>query len=228
MNTQNHSSHKPTIVFSSKCWQGDYHHFLSGAFERKYKGCQYPFNEKWLMVNNITDDVKVEDLEHLADRVVDVGGFSEEVLKFFNLKKEDFKGGYYYSIAELTAIYLAKDFDYLCWIQGDCTINPPGDWITEGIEVLEKNKDISVVSPFSENNTWHDENYLDHFFSDQGYLIRVNEFRKRIYNYQKPFLEQYPDHGGISFERMCGRYLFNTGKFRRILIDFNLNHPTYE
>jgi hypothetical protein len=147
------------------------------------------------------------------------------MLTFFELTPESFNGGYHYSVAELMAIYLAKDFDYLCWVQGDCMPTTQG-WVSEGIHILEQNPLVSVVSPFSEVNTWHDGASQDQFFSDQAFLIRTAEFRQPIYSGGEDILE-YPPHGGDSFEKKVAQYLRKAETYRQILPHHWYTHPSY-
>lgn len=204
------------VLFSSKCWGGDWHKFLSGAFERKWKAIGHDFDDKWLLVNNsVPDNVRFE------AKTINVAKQSKEALKYFK-----FPNANIYSVAELTALYLAKDFDYLCWVQGDC-LTEGGDWVTPAIKILKENQDISVVSPLSQVNTWHDDNGLDQMFSDQGFVVRVKEFRKPIFNYLRPILNEFPKHGGESFERRSARYLHNNNKYRKVLNEFYLHHEAY-
>ena len=151
-----------------------------------------------------------------------VSDLATEVLNHFNLDEGSFTenghNGYHYSIAELTAIYKCKT-KYLCYIQGDCVTE--GDWVKPAIDILEKEKGISVVSPYSEVNTYGE---LDMMFSDQAFVIRADEFKKPIYNFTSPELDNYPEYGGDSFEKMVGRYLHNSGQRRLILYEFYTHH----
>lgn len=206
----------PKVLFCSKTYFGDYHKFLSGAFDRKVP--PYPFDDKILMLNNgVPEGVK------FPCKTLDVIPLIDQVLDFYNLKHADIAKGFWYSIAELTAIYYAKNYDYLCWVQGDCLTE--GDWITPGIKILEEYKTISCVSPYSDVNTW-DKGNLDQFFSDQSFLVRVKEFRKPIYNY-KGRIKEFPSHGGNSFEHMVAKYLRANNKYRRILHEFYQLHEVY-
>ena len=208
------------VLFATKCWGGDWQKFLAGAFERKVP--DYPLCEKWLLINNsVPPKVKFK-----VDKTIRVEDYAERALNFFNLKESDFKGGYVYSIAELVCLYLAKDFDYLVWIQGDVMVD--GKWVKKALQILRKKHYIAVVSPSSEVNTYHDELGLDQEFSDQCFVVRVREFRQQIYNYKSPNQKNYPDYGGHSFEYKCGQYLKNNNKFRKILTCAWAHHPAYD
>ncbi len=206
-----------TVCFASKCWSGDWTKLVFGGFEAKAKSADYPFDRKIFLLNNGVP-------ENIAFGTR-VDATKRRVLEYFNLTEESFKGGYKYSIAELTAIYLANDFDYLCYVQGDCVCST-GDWVTEGVAILEKNPEIAVVSPRSEVNTWHGADGLDQFFSDQCFLVRVKEFSGQIYGGGEE-IPEYPHHGGDSFEKKAAQYLRRTGKYRKILTNHWYDHPTW-
>jgi hypothetical protein len=205
------------LTYATKCWGGDYEKFLSGAFDRKALG---EFYDKYLIINNgVPDNVK------FPMKTYKVSESATEVLNHFDLDEGSFTenghNGYNYSIAELTAIYKCNT-KYLCWVQGDCVTE--GDWVKRATDILEKEKQISVVSPYSEVNTYGE---LDMMFSDQAFVIRADEFNKKIYNFTTPELDNYPDYGGNSFEKMVGRYLHNTGQRRLILYENYTHHEAY-
>ncbi len=84
-----------------------------------------------------------------------------------------------------------------------------------------------VVSPLSEVNTWHDADDYDHYMSDQAFVVRVKDFLNPEVYHVPGTDPDYPDYGGNSFEHMVGKYLKKTGKKRKILTDFWVNHPSY-
>lgn len=211
-----------TIEFASKCWGQDFYQFISGAFERKLDSLNYPFDKKTLYINNnVPEEVK------FSCDTVKVMEEQAETLDFFELTDEDFKrnghSGYVYSIAELTAIRMAT-CDYLVYLQGDSLLTLNNDFVIHAIEVLETNKTISVVSPYSEVNTYGD---VDWECSDQCFVIRVKEFQKKIYNEDEPEQDNYPKYAGRSFEYMVGQMLKRTGQGRLILFDSYISHPVY-
>lgn len=188
------------VIFASKCWQGDWQKILAGSFNRKWQNVKYPFDGMILVLNNGVPE-----------------GFEG-----FRAKQT----GNVYADGELGAVEAAKDYDYLCYVQGDC-ITEGGDWVTPGIKILEENPDIAVVSPGSDVNTWHDKDGLDHYMSDQAWLVRVKEFSDpKVYQYPGTDPD-YPSYGGDSFEHMVGKYLKATGRYRKILPEFWTHHPAY-
>mgnify|MGYP001157817731 FL=1 len=215
------------ILFASKCYEKDYHKFLSGAFERKYEPLDFKFDAKWLLVNNgVPPEVKF----NCTDRVIDVSEHALDALRWFKLDENSFKigtnDGYKYSIAEIVLLYLADGYDYLCYVQGDTVMEKGDGFVKKAIKVLENDKFVSVVSPYSDVNTWHNKLGLDQYFSDQLFVIRVPEFREDIFRYQG-FNKDYPSYGGDSFEHKVHKYLVNNKKYRMILKDYYATHPTY-
>jgi len=209
------------IIFATKCWGKDYHKFLQQEFQNKKPS--FNFDKNWLLINNRVPIVK---FNCGADFYIKVDKYANKALKFFNLEKNSFRyngyDGYVYSIAELVLLYLVPSIGYLCYIQGDVQVR--GDWITPAIKILENEPNVSVVSPLSAVNTWHNKNGYDYFFSDQAFVIRIPEFKQQIYFYKEPILDQYPFYAGNPFERMIGRYLHNTKRKRKILKEFYAYH----
>lgn len=209
------------VVFATKTCFQDYHYFLSGAFERKWKACEYPFDKKILFINNGVPDIE------FPCKTIKVEPLIDETLDFFGLNRDSFKtdngNGFWYSIEELVELYYLKDFDYLVHFSSDALMYPSGDWITPGLEILKNEPDVSIVSPLSEVNTWGD---YDQFCSDQAYLIKISEFRNKIFDIPG-VIKDYPDYGGDSFEHKIGKYLRTYNKKRRILNGFYYHHPQY-
>ncbi len=208
------------VVFATKTWERDYLKMAQGEFLRKENSCKYPFDDSFLVVNNTDNPAHVKELLSETGRMVFVEDHLKEVLAVFNLNKSSFiepytsQNGYVYAVGELTAIWAARNADYLCYIQGDCITYPASDWVTEAIEILENTPEISVVSPYSEVNTWGD---TDQYMSDQAWVVRVPEFMGDIYNHSPEYSHDYPSYGGRSFEYIVGQYLIHSGQKRKIL-----------
>ncbi len=216
-------------LFTSKAWQGDYRRLLAGGFDRKHSLCKYPFDERWLLLNNIDDELDKKTVKELtgADLVVWAADHADEALDFFGLKKKDLGKAYYYSICELVELYLAKDFDYLCHFASDTLLSKPYDWITPSIKLMETDPTIITTSPNSEDSMAY--GMKNQFFSDQAYIIKVDEWRKPgVFSYLFPDLNEFPSYGGDAlFERRAARYLNNHGKYRQLLKEVWLHHNAW-
>ena len=130
--------------------------------------------------------------------------------------------GNVYAMGERTAIIKCQS-EFLCFVQGDC-VTEGGDWVTPGILALQSEPDVLVVSPASEVNTRGD---YDPYCSDQAFLVRVADFyNHKVFSY-RTIDPDYPSYGGLSFEHLTGNYMKATGKKRKILTDFYVQHPAY-
>lgn len=203
---------------------------LAGGFDRKVEACNYPFDDKMIILNNAEyPDRIIDQLEELTENATYAQDLKHAIARDFKVHDPNV-----YALSELVAIWIARSdpetdwHDYLVYVQGDCITQ--GDWIKKGIKILEENPDVSVVSPASEVNTWHDPvTKKDHYMSDQAWLVRVEEFRNpEVYQYslKMPQDPDYPDYGGNSFEHMVGQYLKATGKYRYIVEDAWTIHGT--
>jgi hypothetical protein len=217
----------PLVIFSTKTWQGDYEKIIEGGFNRKYQSCDYPFIQKWLWLNNIEDYIPDNTFETKtdADLIIKTEKLANEVMESFGVNKETFKGGYWYSIQEMCELMLAASMkaDYLVHYSSDALQKTPG-WITEGIKILENDKSIHVVSPYSEVNTWGD---TDQFFSDQCYLIRPLDFYEKDFAKEYVDISDYPAHGGNSFEKIMAQIMRENNMYRKILNNHWYEHEAW-
>lgn len=200
-------------VFATKYWREDWEKIEFGGLTRKMQAIGYPFDNSLVVGNN--GSPKTIRLQNHIDTI------REEVQEFFNLKDMN-----NYASGELASIYLAKEYDYLCYVQGDC-ITTGGDFVTPAIKILESEPNVFVVSPSSDVNTWHNEDGYDHYMSDQAFVIRVKDFLNPKVYAVSGLNPDYPDYGGNSFEAMVGKYLVSSKKTRKILNDFYVVHPAY-
>ena len=109
-------TNKKTITFETKCWENDWESIIkNGGYQRKllsFKDNQ--FDKKILIINNVNDVALVcsEADKLVKQQIIDewflVDDYKEEVLNYFNIDFNSFKGGYYYSISELVSIYLSN------------------------------------------------------------------------------------------------------------------------
>ncbi|RXZ80762.1 hypothetical protein EBB07_17425 [Paenibacillaceae bacterium] len=219
------------VTFETKCYEKDWRILLqTPRLEQMIDHNNYPFKETRLYINNVNDP---EEVSFYADLLVRRGILSSyevverhanEALDFFGIDKESFKGGYYYSIAELVSIYLNRT-PYLLHYSGDSMLSAPCAWIEPALNVLDSDASI-VTAGLVWNGQYHEaqsdavaekaEFYLDHGFSDQCYLIRTSDFRRRIYNEQHEASARYPVYGGELFEKRVDAWMRNHGYLRAI------------
>lgn len=238
-----------TITFETKCWERDWKYLLiEGYLEKIIEGCNYNFDRKLLYINNVEDISLVKEYaqhkveEGIIDDYIIVDEYAEEVLNFFNIDKDDFKGGYYYSIAELTSIYLCQT-DLLLHFSGDSWIRDKGTtWVADAAKLLMNDSSFFVANPLWNNNHDISVNYAEaeresikeidkyfigYGFSDQCYMIRTEDFRKPIYNESHPSSERYPEYGGELFEKRVNSYMRNHNLLRLTSKDVVYIHRNY-
>jgi hypothetical protein len=239
------------ISFVTQCFEGDWRRLiLEGGVESKLNKINFNFHKKILIITNVNDRNLVESsIKTLIDRgVVDDYYFTEdsskEVLDYFEITEESFKGGYWYSISPLTALYKCDD-DYMLYLTGDSTIESKDvDWISDGISMLEINENVKVVNPIwnysyeaglqqemelnneliNSNENW----YYGRGFSDQCFLINIKTFKNKIYNESHEISDKYyPKYAGESFEKRVSSFLLNNNYYRISNKKISYLHPNY-
>ncbi|WP_129688001.1 hypothetical protein [Gottfriedia acidiceleris] len=218
------------VTFETKCYEKDWEILLkTDRIEKMIEFNLFHFKEKILYINNVQD---VREVSRHADKLVArdvlssyviVDDYSKEALNYFEVTKESFKGGYYYSISELVSIYLCNT-EYLLHFSSDSILEKPFNWIDLSILKLQDDERIKVANPVWNGNIFEakqesideDENfYIGYGFSDQCYLIRTNDFKNKIYNEKNPISERYPIYGGELFEKRVDAWMRNN-HFKRI------------
>ncbi|ODG90654.1 hypothetical protein BED47_09355 [Gottfriedia luciferensis] len=230
------------VTFETKCYEKDWEVLLkTDRIEKMIEFNQFQFKEKVLYINNVQD---VWEVSRHADKLVArdvlssyviVDDYSNEALNYFEVTKESFKGGYYYSISELVSIYLCKT-EYLLHFSSDSILEKPFNWIDLSILKLQADERIKVANPVWNGNSFEakqesideDENfYIGYGFSDQCYLIRTNDFKNKIYNEKNLISERYPIYGGELFEKRVDAWMRNN-HFKRITFKHgNYIHQNY-
>jgi len=230
------------VTFETKCYEKDWEILLkTDRIEKMIEFNLFQFKEKILYINNVQD---VREVSRHADKLVArdvlssyviVDDYSKEALNYFEVTKESFKGGYYYSISELVSIYLCNT-EYLLHFSSDSILEKPFNWIDLSILKLQEDERIKVANPVWNGNIFEakqesndeDKNfYIGFGFSDQCYLIRTNDFKNKIYNEKNPISERYPIYGGELFEKRVDAWMRNN-HFKRITFKHgNYIHQNY-
>ncbi len=116
------------VTFETKCWEKDYKLMLETPhLKNMIQNCNCNFMERHVVVNNVDNKSKVrEDCQKLVENgIIDTYYFADEyadeVLKEYDISKDSFAGGYYYSIAELVGIFCCKT-KYLLHFSSDSYI----------------------------------------------------------------------------------------------------------
>lgn len=230
------------VTFETKCYENDWEKILSGDYLQKMiTRNQFNFAETILYINNVSDPERVSAHAQMfvdkkiltAYKLVD--SHAEEALRFFNLQRDDFQGGYFYSIAELVSIYLTKT-PYLLHFSGDSTLEGDFSWIDEAIIRMESDRSIKAANPVWNRRTEEARQEAveeDHIFfkglgfSDQCYLIKTEDFKQRIYHERHPESERYPDYGGELFEKRVDAWLRNSRYWRITYKHGSYIHPAF-
>ncbi len=230
-----------TVTFATTCWENDWEKILKDPNylkDNQISNNDFSFSEKIVIINNVKNLKEVVSYaKQLVDKNILTDYFiaqdlASDVLKFFNLKKCDFKAGedankyigvddnwvYFNAIGVMTAIYLCKT-DYFLYFTGDSFLKEKVNWIKKSIDLMEKKKNFKVA-----NLTWNGnykeamkESYKarkDFFiskngFSDQCFLVRKDDFQKPIYNEIRDDANHFPR--GDVFEKRVYSYMLNHG-----------------
>jgi len=231
------------IGFETKCYENDWEFLLKkGYLERMIENCNYSFSEKVLYINNVKNLTKVKNAadSHIKkgniDRYHVVEEYAEKALQELGIEQESFRGGYYYSIAELVSVCLCQT-EYLLHFASDSrVVNSKYNWIDAAIEQMNLNPEIIVANPtrnfrydvekeeaIKEDDDW----FYSYNFSDQCYLIKTENFRDKIYNHYHPDSEIYPQYGGELFEKRVSSYMRNSGLWRITSKNISYKHKNF-
>jgi len=220
-----------SITLETKVWENDWELILrTSRLHKLLDRCNYSFNKKVLYINNVNKPLEVERhaeklINHqIIDKFIHVNHHAKEALDFFQITKEELGKGYYYSIAELVSIYLTNT-KYLLHFSSDAIPekNISSDWLTSGINLLEKNNAIKVFNltwdrkykEAKKESTQEDQDfYYGYGFSDQMYLVRTSDFRAPIYSEFNEASKRYPSYGGELFEKRVDSWMRNNSCLR--------------
>jgi hypothetical protein len=236
----NESKMSSGVTFETKCYEKDWRFLLrKGRLEEMIGNCAYPFADKILSINNVDDyPLVMKEADKLVargviNRYIIVRDHEEQLLAALQLSKESFKGGYYYSIAEMVSISQCAT-EYLLHFSGDSLLEKGGKpWIDKAIETMNGEERILAANPcwnfdypgaakesFKEDNDWY---YSEGGFSDQCYLVKASRFTGTIYTETHPDSARYPEYGGELFEKRIDAYMRNKSLWR-----ITSKHVSYE
>ncbi len=216
-----------SVTLETKCWERDWKKILrTDRLTQLAKRNRYPFAERVVMINNVTNyDRVVRHAEAAVERglitkYVVVKDHAAAALEFFDIRPDSFGTGYVYSIAELVSIFICAT-DYLLHFASDCLPDDGYEWVPKAIAMFDTDPRIRVAnllwdatehpanSPKCESTDETDEFYLGYGFSDQCYLVRTADFHTSIYNETNPTSDRYPKYGGNLFEKRVDSWMRN-------------------
>lgn len=215
----------PSVVFSTNCYWKEYDYLSKGGFMYKCLLNDYKFAARWMIINNVQDEIGAQRaFGAIADEVFVANDEADRCLKFFGLTAGVFTDpktevdGYKYSIDSVIELAHAKNFDYICHYTGDTELYKKADWITEGIRKIEEEGYAGArprLPRYEQQVEGEQEMTETDIFSDHVYLIPVKPYRKDlklIFSLTEPSCDDiHVEYGGESFERKMTRYLKATG-----------------
>ncbi|MCL2242937.1 MAG: hypothetical protein FWC03_00540 [Treponema sp.] len=223
------ANNKLDITFETKCYENDWEYLLKTQHLNKMiNNCNVNFQCKQLIINNVNDFKMVERYaklkieENIIDSYYYVDDFISDALIYFDINKDSFGKGYYYSSAELVGLYLSKT-KYHLHFSSDTFLPQKGNWIENACNILENNSIFAVANP-----TWNfdykvvkkestgeiNDFYICRGFSDQCYLVKTDTFKQKIYNYKHPASDRYPVYAGELFEKRVDSFMMVKDLYR--------------
>ncbi len=177
-----------TVDFCTFCFAGDAHRLHKpGQLKLQVESNNYPFDEV-IVIYQLCDPFG--DYPPFPDCNFQLNVYSikdlDEVLTTFDIDID--KPQYVSTIDKAhtwknhTANHLAavqrSNSDYIVFADNDCwMIKQPDSWVKRGIEILEQNPDVFIVSP----NDGESERKTQ-VISQQMFMARTNEFRQADFN----------------------------------------------
>lgn len=233
------------VTFEIKVWEKDWRFILQANYLREIiKRCKYHFPERVVTINNNSSRTQIEKrLKCLIRKnIITAYNFVEDyetaTLDFFKLNEKNFSGGYYYSIAELVALYRCTT-PYLLHFAGDTFMSKQSDaWIEKSINILSAKKGLLVSNPswdcdpqgvVSQAFVFEDEFAIGDRFSDQCFLVNTEKFKQINFSEKNNEIAQYyPTYGGDLFEKKVAEYMKNHLNYRATFLHsgyWHLNYP---
>ncbi len=217
------------VAIQTNCWRRDWRLVLGADRLRQLvERNAYPFEERTVLINELADytsalrlaDAAVES-GLLTSRVV-VEGYAEKAMAEMGVTREDLGGAYGYSIAELVGLHITG-CEYLLYFMSDCMPTATHAWIPAALQLMESDPRIKVANLLWNGNTdearaeahWETEDFfVGSGFSDQCFLVRVDDFRGPILGHQHPASARYPQYGQQGFERRVDSWMRRHGYLR--------------
>ena len=228
-----------TVSFFISIYEKSYEAILNNNYLNSVvEKFNYEFEDKIIIINNVNnyDEVVAYIQNNYSEwKYFKIDEDSQNILKSFNLSREQIEIGYVYSIANYYGIYYCNS-DYLLHVTEDCYLEHiDSKFMEESLKILNERDDIISAMPSWEKNMIGAKTEcleeIDNFykcltFTDQVYLIKMKEFKKDIYNFWHDDSNKYPKYGGESFDKRINSYMWSNNKYRIVHKNSYYNHDS--
>jgi hypothetical protein len=199
----------------------------------------YDFRKVHVLISNVDDEDDVRRrAANIEARDVSVSWVRDDLsaaLRVAGLSQRHLGDLLWYSAAPLVAMAI-PGADWLVYWDADARLQEPHDWITPSVARIDADPAILVANP-----RWHVPGAVDTLaretlrmdggfaigrgFSDQAFLVRRRDLRRRIYRYVAPAAWRYPaaPHGAV-FEQRVDAYMRRAGLLRATYLEATYEH----
>lgn len=205
----------PGVTFATSCYEKDWHFLLPNSrLHAMLENLNYDFVSTLLVLNHHSQHPQMEKAvepylkQGLVAQCLRSQDYGAALLDYFEISEAHLYPGYYYLIQNLAALYFCPT-QYLLWMTCDSLMANAVPWIQDSLVCLSQEPQWVVANPSwsfnpqeirAEAIAQHQDYFVGYGFSDQCFLIAVENFLKPIYEYRHPASERYPKGGGWAFE----------------------------
>lgn len=218
-----------SVALQTNCWRRDWRLVLgAGRLQQLVERNSFPFEERTVLINELADYTGAF---RLADAAIRSGLLTSRVvveqhaaaaMAEAGLSTADLGEARGYSIAELVGLHLTR-CEYLLYFMSDCLPMTTHDWIPAALRLMASDRRIRVANLLWNENAqearaeslWETEDFfVGPGFSDQCFLVRVEDFRGPIYGHTHPASARYPAYVQAGFERRVDSWMQQHGYLR--------------
>jgi hypothetical protein len=178
------------IDFATFCYEKDAHRlYAPGHLKRMVESNDYPFNRIILVHQGFNfKDYEMPEIGY-AIRRTSIYNIDDNLSEFgIDLNKPQYQSPTdkhhqwrVHVVNHLTAVwvsYSASHSDYIVFADSDCwIIKQPDSWVRRGIDILQQNPDVFIVSPNDGEPARKTQ-----VMSQQMFMVRTEDFRQADFN----------------------------------------------
>ena len=209
-----------------------------GALAEIAAGSAFAFARRTLLVNNVGSRAEVEALAGARiaagelDHVAFVADHLDAALRLTGLTRDELEPIPYFTDWAIVAATMPGPEWVLHW-DAEVRMIAPVDWITPGLELMERDQRVMVANPYWNVPTLEQTTFerdgefaLGHGFSDQVWLARRSDLSRPIYHQRSLARLRYPmAHVGHIFEARVDAHLRHHGRLRATHVRATYSHP---